>query len=72
MCANSIPELSSDDDRHVQSILKQLVSHYTKETKLLIAECYRRGWTYQEVADLWGVSRQAVAARFPKKQLLNK
>jgi len=48
-------------------ILKSIADYYSSETKLLVAHLYEQGYSLQKVADILGVSRQAIDNRFPKE-----
>lgn len=47
-------------------LLKNLSGFYSEETKLLVYHLYEQGYTVQKVADILGVSKQAIGMRYPK------
>ena len=48
-------------------ILKDIANYYLKESTLLVNHLYGLGYSQQKVADILGVSRQAIQLKYPKE-----
>ena len=58
--------MSQNKLRHPSDILGDLANYYRQETRKLIYHLYSKGYTVQKVADILGVTRQAVDLNYPK------
>jgi DNA-directed RNA polymerase specialized sigma subunit len=48
-------------------LLRPLISYYKEKPRLLIEHLYQvHGYTYKQVADILGVSQQAIFQEYPK------
>lgn len=49
-------------------ITRQISNFYSSQTRALVHHLYEKGYSYQQVADILGVSRQAVNDAYPKEK----
>jgi len=52
---------------NINQILKDLVHYYHAETTAVVHHLYEKGYSYEDVAKIFGVTKQAVFLRFPKE-----
>ena len=57
-------------DRIVElnGIIKQLCRWADFKTRKLVYHLYDKGYTVEEIANIWGVTKQGVAIQYPKER----
>lgn len=50
-------------------IISKIKDYTNAKTEPLIQELYRLGYTYKQVGELLGVSKQAIMKKYPKKEV---
>jgi predicted DNA-binding protein YlxM (UPF0122 family) len=53
--------------REFGQIIHRLSEFYDSQTRLLVKHLYDKGYSYQDVANILDISKQAVFDKFPKE-----
>lgn len=54
----------------IHEILGKIKEYSDGRTTPLVQELYRLGYTYEQVGEILGVSKQAVMKKYPKQEVL--